>query len=212
MLESHRGWDPGAVDLALGLARSLDVPLIAHRVTRLLVDANRSAGHPRVFSEYTRGLEPEEREDLMTLYHDLHWSRVEAAVDERIADHESVIHVSVHSFAPILQGRRRDVDVGVLYDPGRTREADWARGWLKATRSRLPRLRVLANRPYRGVSDGLTTRLRLRYPERVYSGLELEVSQGLLRDPASAESLSIRLSESLLEGGRDGASSMGETT
>jgi predicted N-formylglutamate amidohydrolase len=41
VLASHRGWDPGAFDLARRLARLLDVPLIAHHITRLLMDVNR---------------------------------------------------------------------------------------------------------------------------------------------------------------------------
>lgn len=183
VLESHRGWDPGALDLSRHLAERLNVRLVAHHVTRLLVDANRSSGHPRLFSEYTRGLSRAEREQIMAHYHDPHWGDVREAVDGGIRASGSVVHVGIHSFVPILGDRIRDVDVGLLYDPRRPGERDLARSWLAAVRLRLPDLRVRANRPYRGVSDGLTTALRSSYPDRVYLGLELEVSQGLLRDP-----------------------------
>jgi predicted N-formylglutamate amidohydrolase len=183
VLESHRGWDPGALDLSRHLAERLNVRLLAHHTTRLLVDANRSPGHPRLFSEYTRGLVRAERERIVSRHHDPHWREVRAAVDAGIRASGGIIHVGVHSFVPILDGRTRDVDVGLLYDPGRRRERDIARSWLRAVRTRLPGLRVRANRPYRGVSDGLTTALRRCFPDRNYLGLELEVSQALLRDP-----------------------------
>jgi predicted N-formylglutamate amidohydrolase len=56
LLDSHRGWDPGTLDLAERLASALGAPLVASSVTRLLVDLNRSPHNPRVFSEVTRPL------------------------------------------------------------------------------------------------------------------------------------------------------------
>jgi predicted N-formylglutamate amidohydrolase len=105
---------------------------------------------------------------------------VERAVRDGIDVSGSVLHVGVHSFVPVLGNRVRDVDIGILYDPGRRPEKELARAWLKAARTRLPGLRILANRPYRGVSDGLTTALRRTLPEARYSGPELEVGQALL--------------------------------
>jgi predicted N-formylglutamate amidohydrolase len=105
---------------------------------------------------------------------------VERAVRDGIDASGSVLHLGVHSFVPVLGNRVREVDVGILYDPGRQPEKTIARAWLKAARKRLPGLRILANRPYRGVSDGLTTALRRTLPEARYSGPELEVGQALL--------------------------------
>ena len=197
VLESHRGWDAGALDLSRRLAERLNVRLVAHHVTRLLVDANRSSGHPRLFSEYTRGLGRAERERIMERHHDAHWREVRAAVDAGIRASGTVIHVGVHSFVPILDDRTRDVDVGLLYDPRRHRERELARNWLRAVRMRLPGLRVRANQPYRGVSDGLTTALRRSYPDRVYLGLEVEVSQALLSGPDAVAHIADVLSGAL---------------
>ena len=41
------------------------------------------------------------------------------------------------------------------------------------------------NDPYRGASDGLTTRLRARFPAGRYRGIELEVNQRLLAGSAA---------------------------
>jgi predicted N-formylglutamate amidohydrolase len=53
LLASHRGWDPGALTAARELARVLRAPLIFSRVTRLLIDLNRSPGHRALFSAVT---------------------------------------------------------------------------------------------------------------------------------------------------------------
>ncbi|HTO59218.1 MAG TPA: N-formylglutamate amidohydrolase, partial [Pseudomonadales bacterium] len=42
LLESHRGWDSGALTFARKLAKALDAPLVANTTSRLLVDLNRS--------------------------------------------------------------------------------------------------------------------------------------------------------------------------
>ena len=54
LLASHRGWDPGTLDLARRLAAAFGAPLVAATTTRLLVDLNRSPHNPRAFSEITR--------------------------------------------------------------------------------------------------------------------------------------------------------------
>jgi predicted N-formylglutamate amidohydrolase len=185
LLESHRGWDPGALALARALARRLGAPLVSTTVTRLLVEPNRSLGHPRLFSDVTRPLPPAERELLLARCWRPHRARVEAALREAMSGARAVLHVGVHSFTPELDGRVREVDVGVLYDPARAREFAFCRAWIAELRRGLPGLRVRANRPYRGTSDGLTTHLRAVLGKR-YLGVELEVSQALAASAADA--------------------------
>jgi predicted N-formylglutamate amidohydrolase len=179
VLETHRGWDPGALVLAKALARALNAPLIATTVTRLLVEPNRSLGHPKLFSEYTRSLPELDRRTLVDAYWAPHRRRVEDAVKKAMGRSGRVLHVGVHSFTPVLDGEVREVDVGVLYDPAHGEERVFCQGWIRDLRAALRDLRVRANRPYRGSSDGLTTYLRRTLGER-YLGVELEVGQGLL--------------------------------
>jgi predicted N-formylglutamate amidohydrolase len=195
-LQSHRGWDPGALSLARSLARHLGAPLIASTVTRLLVEPNRSLGHPKLFSELTRPLPSSERALLVERYWEPHRSRVEASVRDALAHRSRVLHLAVHSFTPELDGKVRDVDVGVLYDPARPRELAFCRDWILRLRRSLPGLRVRANQPYRGSSDGLTTHLRGVLGAR-YLGVELEVSQGLLASPRARRRLEVALVETL---------------
>jgi predicted N-formylglutamate amidohydrolase len=137
-------------------------------VTRLLVDLNRSPHHPRVFSEWTRGLAAAERARLLARHHAPHRAAVESDVAEQVRRGRRVVHLAVHSFTPELDGVVRTADLALLYDPARQ------------LATVLPRLAVRRNQPYRGASDGLTTWLRRRYPAEAYLGIEIEVSQRLL--------------------------------
>jgi len=49
-------------------------------------------------------------------------------------------------------------------------------------RARLPYWITRRNYPYLGCSDGFTTWLRQRFPERCYVGIELEINQKHVRD------------------------------
>jgi predicted N-formylglutamate amidohydrolase len=188
LLASHRGWDPGALRVASRIARETSAPLFAVTTSRLLVDTNRSPGHPRVFGEAVRGLPPEARQALLARYHAPHQRAVSEAVLALIAS-EPVLHLSIHSFTPVLDGVRREVDLGLLYDPQRGLEKPLAAALATALARRLPALRIRKNAPYRGTSDGLTKVLRGRFPASRYAGLELEVSQRFLEDPPGISSL-----------------------
>jgi predicted N-formylglutamate amidohydrolase len=49
LLVSHRGFDPGALVMATTLANACHAPFVASTTSRLLVDLNRSIGHPQSF-------------------------------------------------------------------------------------------------------------------------------------------------------------------
>lgn len=177
VLESHRGYDPGALALARDFAAAFDAELVYSTTSRLLVELNRSANHPKVFSEATRRLPPEQRERIVQRHYVPYRSRVEAQVSSAVAKNEPVLHISCHSFTPRLDGVERRADVGLLYDPARREETEFCRAWQRELRALGPRLIVRRNYPYRGYDDGLTTCLRRRFSGKRYRGIELEVNQ-----------------------------------
>ena len=176
-LESHRGYDPGALAVARDLARAFEAELVYSTTSRLLVELNRSPGHPNTFSEATRGLPLEERQALLQRYYYPYQSWVETHIAGATARGARVLHISSHSFTPRLDGIERRADVGLLYDPRRAGETRFCLAWKRALESARPGLVVRRNYPYRGYADGLTTYLRRRFAERSYSGIELEVNQ-----------------------------------
>jgi predicted N-formylglutamate amidohydrolase len=193
-LASHRGWDPGALETARLLARSMRAPLVAATTTRLLVDLNRSPENRRVFSDWTRALPRPDRDELLARFHEPHWRRVREQLQGGPAP---TLHIAVHSFTPVLSGVPRAFAVGLLYDPSRTRERRLAIAWQRALRDRLSTSDVRRNAPYRGDSDGLTTALRKDNIGSRYLGIELELNQSRLGTPEARRTLGRLLAESL---------------
>lgn len=177
LLASHRGWDPGALELARRLADAVGVPLYAATTTRLLVDLNRSIGHPQLFSSLTRALPPAVRQDIVDRHFQPHRERVAEAIAGHIRAGRRVVHVASHSFTPVLDDVERRADVAWLYDPRRASEVGFVRAWMADFAPRVSGLRLRRNSPYRGCNDGFTTWLRRRHPDDAYVGIELEVNQ-----------------------------------
>lgn len=186
LLTSHRGYDLGALALARWLARRAKAPLYAVAVSRLLIDLNRSLHHPRLFSEISAALDDEEQRRIIRRYYQAHRRRVEKAIRTRVATHGRVVHIAVHSFTPVLAGKARHADIGLLYDPTRPAEKDLCRRWTVRLREIAPDLHVRRNYPYRGRADGFTRYLRRCFGARRYLGIEIEVNQACLQTPLGA--------------------------
>lgn len=177
LLESHRGYDPGALAMARDLAEAFGADLVASTTSRLLVDLNRSIGHPHLFSEATADADPDIRTEIVAKWYRPHRQRVEHLVAEAVGKGHRVVHIASHSFTPVLDGMVRTADVGFLYDPTRRGETELCARWKRCLLSLLPELRVRRNYPYLGRSDGLTTHLRRQHGADAYVGVELEVNQ-----------------------------------
>jgi predicted N-formylglutamate amidohydrolase len=184
LLATHRGYDLGALELAQGLARKLHAPLLAARTSRLVIDLNRSQGHPALYSALTRTLGAAARADLLACHYQPHRRRVFHEIESQLALGRPVVHIAAHSFTPLLDGQVRMADIGLLYDPARSAERSLCEVWQAALRNRLPGIRVRRNYPYRGQGDGLTSALRRLHPDPVYLGVEIELNQAIvLSDP-----------------------------
>jgi predicted N-formylglutamate amidohydrolase len=177
LLQTHRGYDAGALSLARELARVLAAPLVISTTSRLLIDLNRSIGHPRLYSEATRGAPAEVRREILDAHYLPYRNQVEAHIADAIARGGRVIHVASHSFTPELDGAVRNADIGLLYDPAHPGEVELCRRWQRRLKAGAPGLRVRRNYPYAGRADGLTAYLRRVFPADAYIGIELEINQ-----------------------------------
>lgn len=204
VLKTHRGWDPGALDLAKKLAGALEAELHYCEVSRLVIELNRSLGHPRLFSEFMRQAPEPIRDRAFAEMYRPYRSFVTEALKKGTKRGVRVLHVSVHSFTPNLDGVSRNADIGLLYDPSREGEKSLCRLWrtelLREIRPHpsFPRLAVRMNYPYRGTSDGFTTSLRKQFSGDEYLGIELEVNQRFpLGAKAPWNSLKVAIAASL---------------
>lgn len=176
-LETHRGWDIGALELYKKfVAAGADASFFSE-TSRLLVELNRSQHHPNLFSDITLQTSEVERQAILAAHYQPYRQEVENAIRSFTSQNHSVLHLSVHSFTPELNGEIRNADIGLLYDPQRQREKEFCANWKKEIEQSDPVLKVRFNYPYRGTADGFTTYLRKKFPDEQYAGIELEVNQ-----------------------------------
>ena len=166
ILKTHRGWDPGALELAESMAKALKAPLIVGEVSRLLVELNRTV---KIFSPF---VPPELHQELLDHYYHPYWEKVKNALKTK----KNILHLSIHSFTPVYEGRVRKADIGILYDPKVEDEKNFATHWQQTLKEQFPGWIIGKNTPYRGTSDGLVTALRPLFRGK-YIGIELEMNQ-----------------------------------
>lgn len=175
ILKSHRGYDPGALDLFNSLSELADYKAF-HMTSRLLIEVNRSLHHPQLFSEITNQIPSEEKKNLIKDYYQPYRNNIESKIAGMLSKGAEVLHISVHSFTPVLNGKIRNADIGILYDPSRDPEKNYSKILKrKIVKQDIP-FRVRFNYPYLGTADGFTTYLRKKFPVK-YAGLEIEVNQ-----------------------------------
>ncbi len=195
-LKTHRGYDPGALGLAKMLARGMAAPLVKSETTRLLVDLNRSKHSRALFSEAIKGLGKAEKALIIEQHYQPYRLSIKKKIKDLIDQGAQVVHLSIHSFTPHLDGHERLADLGLLYDPDCKHEKQFCSTWQQLLKERFPELKVRCNYPYLGVADGLVRSLRDFFSPQDYLGIELEVNQGLLTPENSFPAL---LEHGLLE-------------
>ena len=174
ILQSHRGWDPGAVDVATALSKELSAPFFICETTRLLVEPNRSLHSESLFSEYSQSLTDAEKNHLLENYYHPHRSAVEQLIRN---SSEGILHLSIHTFTPVWDGRERIIDLGLLFDPDRSNEAKVCDDYRTKLKRSLPAMNIEFNAPYKGIDDGFTTYLRTQFDNDRYLGIEIEINQ-----------------------------------
>ena len=195
VLESHRGYDPGAFDLFKVLNNLAELSHF-QMVSRLLVEMNRSLDHPQLFSEFSRGLDSAVKKEILEIYYFPYRNSVEKEISERIGKGEEVLHFSVHTFTPNLNGEKREADIGLLFDPTCTSEEEFCSAFKNELFERNSGLQIKFNYPYRGIDDGFTTYLRQKFTKD-YCGIELEVNQRFVSENKMNKGLKNNIFEAL---------------
>lgn len=175
VLDTHRGYDLGALDLFNHL-KSLANFSEYSETSRLLIELNRSLHHKNLFSEFSKQLSENEKEKLISRYYLEYREALEALLAKQLKPNKKVVHISVHSFTPILNNKKRDCDIGLLYDSRNASEKAFSMHLKKEILKLDNRLNVRFNYPYLGKADGFTTHLRKQLHKN-YIGIELEVNQ-----------------------------------
>ncbi len=195
-LQSHIAWDPGALAVAQQLSRRLDAPLVAQRISRLIYDCNRApdaSGAVPEASETTHipgnaNLSPAARRAREVAVYAPFKVAIDGCVDRRIARGQPPTIVTVHSFAPVYHGVRRDVEIGVVYDV----DSRFADLFLTIARTQ-SEMAIRRNEPY-GPADGVTHTLAAHALPRQLFNVMIEIRNDLIADTASQQAIAGQLS------------------
>lgn len=180
LLASHRGFDIGAWELADIIYNQVGDYYFHSVITRLLIDFNRTPSSRSLYSTVTKNLDAHTKEIIKRKYYDPYIQAITQTIDEFIYYNYLLIHLSIHSFTPIINDVVRNADIGILYDPKRDNEKSFSSNWIQQLHNGSS-LKVRMNYPYKGIANGLTTYFRDKTKSRNYIGIELEVNQNLLR-------------------------------
>lgn len=176
-LNSHRGWDPGALKMARKISSVIGCPLFFEEISRLVIDQNRSRANKNLFSEITRSLSTEQKQFIIDEIYEPFHNKVKTQIDNWIRVGKKVFHFSIHSFTPVLNGEVRNADFGLLYDPSRCVEKTLCNRIALSLNSEINEIRIRRNYPYTGISDGFTRMLRKIHSKEKYCGIEIETNQ-----------------------------------
>lgn len=177
--ETHQVFDSGSLAIAEELANKLKCPLVVGTHSRLAVDLNRSIGNPFQFCPIVYDLSETQKAQLLNELFLPFREEATQLIEGAIGEAQAVVHLSIHSFTKTWEGRKRSVDLGILFDDQRPIETKFCKALIKLLKIVLPELNIQANEPYHGREDGHTTALRKQYPHNRYIGIELEFSQDL---------------------------------
>ena len=194
----HIAYDPGAAPVARLLSRLLDAPLILQRVSRLVYDCNRPPESPGAMPEVSevfeipgnKGLGPDDRlSRILQVCRPFHQA-LQVLLDERAAALRPSAIVSIHSFTRIYKGKRREVDLGLLFD----RDPWLANALVKS----FPGVNTQLNEPY-GPKDGVLHLLNLHAAPRGLHHLMIEICNDLLETERQQQQWAQRLSVPLIQ-------------
>ena len=166
--------------MARELADALHAPLVTSTVSRLLIDLNRSIGHPQLFSVVTRVVPATLREGIVARHYLPYRGQVEqlvrrVGVARPARDSRFVPQLHAGTLRQGAPRRRRPA-----LSPRPARGSALCARWKASLADMAPELRVRRNYPYAGKGDGLTSYLRRCFPPAAYVGIELEVNQKIV--------------------------------
>lgn len=182
VLQSHRGYDIGALQLFNAMKEVRADASFFSTNTRLLIELNRSRHHKSLFSQFTKPLPKIVKKHILNKYYTPYRNTAYSRIYKWIEQGNTVVHISVHTFTPVLDGEVRNVDIGLLFDPRRKPEKKFCAAWKKEMKAQAGSYKIKYNKPYLGKSDGFTTFLRKELEGPNYLGIELEVNQKFFLD------------------------------
>ncbi|SHH93862.1 N-formylglutamate amidohydrolase [Marivita hallyeonensis] len=153
VIDSHRGWDIGALAVAREVAARLGAPLVIQNYSRLVIDANRPPDSVHAVPSEVDGVPIPGNTGISRSHQRQRAKEIFAPLDAALADFMRDLQprgcFSIHSFTPILGGVPRPWHAGFLS----RRDTRTAQRLMQAIAARQPHLTMAVNEPYRIEDD-----------------------------------------------------------
>ena len=196
ILNTHKGYDIGALDVFNYLKPIANYSNFS-TTSRLLIELNRSINNKNLFSEFTKPLLVEQKQTLIDNYYNTYRQAITDYIALQLKHNISVLHLSIHSFTPVLNLKVRQCDIGILYDSRLEQEKLYATKLKRNIIALNPDYRVRYNYPYLGKADGFTTALRQQFKNN-YIGIEVEINQSFALDNKMPKKLKQVLKQAII--------------
>ena len=186
----HLAIDIGAGPLTEYLADRLGVTAVLAQYSRLVVDCNRQLLDPGAFLEYGDGILVQGNSNLSQADKDARASEIywpyHGAIDQQLerllVPGASPAFISIHSFTPVLNGKTRLCEIGVLWDKDQRLRDIFLKDFREAG------FNVGDNEPYSGKAPAdYTIDQHAEPPELPHLGIEIR--QDLINDEAGVARL-----------------------
>jgi len=184
----HLAWDIGAGALTEHLAASLGTTAVLAQYWRLVVDCNRDLFDPGAFMEFVDGVvihgnrnlkQAQKDQRAADIYWPYHYA-IDVELKRLAAYGDTTAFFAIHSFAPVLNGISRDVEIGILWDADRDTAEILIEGFRRAG------FEVGDNEPYSGKAPQDFT-IDHHAEDAGLPHVGIEIRQDLIDDGAGVE-------------------------
>ncbi len=195
---SHAVWDIGALNVSYFMARQLDAPLVASKVSRLVCDLNRYADDYEAVSPQSElisvpgnvGLDHQARQERLEKIYQPFFEVVNGII--HVSSPETIL-VTIHSFTPTYFGKKRSVEIGVLH----TQDSRLADALLNSYEAEYT---VARNEPYDAGHMRFAHTLHVHGNGNNLLNVALEVRNDLIQTAEQQKEIAIFLSQWLRDG------------
>ncbi len=199
--ESHIAWDPGAMAVSKKLVELLDAPLVASKVSRIVIDCNRDIDAPDLIwtlSEATPvpgnlNLTAAERQSRIDRFHTPFHAAIDDLLNARASSGQRTVLVCMHSFTPIYLGIARPWEIGLIHGTGQR----YSRALLAQLEQIAPDVLIGWNEPYAAL-NGVTLTLEKHGDGRGLDATMIEIRNDEIVDNAGVGVWAERLAAALV--------------
>lgn len=182
---THWAGDLGAGDFSREIAARLRVPALIHDFSRLIIDVNRPLDDPTLFRATAEGVPIELNQSITVAERQKRIERYYRPYHDELNFLTHILNppllLSVHSFTNNYEGKRRDIDLGILFNRHESLALEFEAYFRSAG------YQVRLNEPWSGKEGFMYALSQVETDEN--RGIMLEFRQDLLLQPQWREKM-----------------------